>query len=337
MSGILLSAKLFLPKIQHKVWLWALRLRKVRDDRTIIAPRGARALSLTHSLSVWNARAPRNRAHGAYFSPFCRGRVRSTFLAAPWPSAASPGSPLPPARKSHHLPGTDRFLATKTLAVIVLPVSTRGACTTDPTGGVPANARVMRLFKELQLKSDGAGGASHREVSNTAFRAALGESQCGLATAVDADTLFDKARAPSSSSLRPASPGLRSASPGRQPASPGQRSASPKRAKPRSAASPSAIAANGGGVGGSGSGGSGGGSDSRASAHSYGLAASGRTAPPPMPVPLPAPPPPPPSFACCYLNGRCASVAPLLLRIGPPRDLASLLAQVRQTDVAADR
>ena len=44
---------------------------------------------------------------------------------------------------------------------------------------------------------------------------------------------------------------------------------------------------------------------------------------------LPAPPPPPPSFACCYLNGRCGSVAPLLLRIGPPRDLASLLAQVR--------
>ena len=223
--------------------------------------------------------------------------------------------------------------------------------------------RVMNLFKEWELKSDGAGGGSHREVSKTAFRAALRE--CGLATAADADILFDKARAPTSASRRPASPGQRPASPGRQSASPGQRlaspgrqlaspgqrlaspgrqlaspgqqSASPGRAKPRSAGSPSAIAANGGGSSGSGSGGSGGGGESRASTHSYGLAASGRTAPPPMPVPLPAPPPPPPSFACCYLNGRCGSVAPLLLRIGPPRDLASLLAQARQTDVAVGR
>ena len=220
----------------------------------------------------------------------------------------------------------------------------------------------MNLFKEWELKSDGASSGSHREVSKTAFQAALRE--CGLATGADADILFDKARSPSasrrpaSSGQRPASPGRQSASPGqraaspgrqlaspgqrpaspgRQPASPGQQSASPGRAKPRSAGSPSAIAANGGGGSGSGSGGSGGGGESRASTHSYGLAASGRTAPPPMPVPLPAPPPPPPSFACCYLNGRCGSVAPLLLRIGPPRDLASLLAQARQTDVAVGR
>ena len=207
----------------------------------------------------------------------------------------------------------------------------------------------MNLFKEWELKSDGAGGGSHREVSKTAFRAALRE--CGLATTADADILFDKARAPTSASRRPASPGRRpaspgrqsaspgqrTASPGRQPASPGQRSASPGRPKPRSVGSPSAIAANGGGGSGSGSGGSGDGGESRVSTHSYGLAASGRTAPPPMPVPLPAPPPPPPSFACCYLNGRCGSVAPLLLRIGPPRDLASLLAQARQTDVAVGR
>ena len=220
--------------------------------------------------------------------------------------------------------------------------------------------RVMNLFKEWELKSDGASGGSHREVSKTAFRAALRE--CGLATGADADILFDKARSPSASrrpaspgqrpgspgrqpaspgqrpaspGRQPTSPGQRLASPGRQPASPGQRSASPGRAKPRSAASPSAIAANAGGGGGSGGGGGGG--ESRVSTHSHGLAASGRTAPPPMPVPLPAPPPPPPSFACCYLNGRCGSVAPLLLRIGPPRDLASLLAQACQTDVAVDR
>ena len=210
--------------------------------------------------------------------------------------------------------------------------------------------RVMNLFKEWELKSDGASSGSHREVSKTAFRAALRE--CGLATGADADILFDKARSPSASrrpassgqrpaspGRQPASPGQRLASPGRQPASPGQRSASPGRAKPRSAASPSTIAANAGGGGGSvsGGGGSGGGGESRVSMHSYGLTASGRTAPPPMPVPLPAPPPPPPSFACCYLNGRCGSVAPLLLRIGPPRDLASLLAQARQTDVAVGR
>ena len=37
---------------------------------------------------------------------FCGGRVRSTFPAAPLPSAACPGSPWPAARKSHHLPTT---------------------------------------------------------------------------------------------------------------------------------------------------------------------------------------------------------------------------------------
>ena len=157
--------------------------------------------------------------------------------------------------------------------------------------------RVMKLFKEWELKHEGAGGGSHREVSKAAFRAALRE--CGLATGAETDILFDKARRP--------------ASPARQPASPG-------RAKTRSVASPSLIAANGGG-GGSGGGGGGGG-ESRASTAS-------RRAAPRMPASLPAPPPPPPSFACCYLNGRCGSVAPLLLRIGPPRDLASLLAQVR--------
>ena len=64
--------------------------------------------------TLWNARAPRNRAHGGFlYCPhfFCRGRVRSTFPAAPWPSAASPGSPAPPGgRKSHHLPGTGSYL-----------------------------------------------------------------------------------------------------------------------------------------------------------------------------------------------------------------------------------
>ena len=101
--------------------------------------------------------------------------------------------------------------------------------------------------------------------------------------------------------------------------------AAPRGAKPRSAGSSSTIGS--GGSGGSGSGGSGGGGESRASMHSYGLAASGRAAWPSMPAPLPEPPPPPPSFVCCYLNGRCDAVAPLLLRIDLPRDLPSLLAQ----------
>jgi hypothetical protein len=169
--------------------------------------------------------------------------------------------------------------------------------------------RVMKLFKEWELKHEGAGGGSHREVSKVAFRAALRE--CGLATGAESDILFNKTRRPASPGRQLTSPVQRVASPGRQPASPG-------RAKTRSVASPSLIAANSGGGGGGG----GGGGESRAST------ASGRAAPP-MPAPLPAPPPPPPSFACCYLNGRCGSVAPLLLRIGPPRDLASLLAQVR--------
>ena len=169
--------------------------------------------------------------------------------------------------------------------------------------------RVMKLFKQWELKHEGAGGGSHREVSKVAFRAALRE--CGLATGAESDILFNKTRRPASPGRQLTSPVQRVASPGRQPASPG-------RAKTRSVASPSLIAANSGGGGGGG----GGGGESRAST------ASGRAAPP-MPAPLPAPPPPPPSFACCYLNGRCGSVAPLLLRIGPPRDLASLLAQVR--------
>ena len=185
--------------------------------------------------------------------------------------------------------------------------------------------RVMKLFKEWELKHEGAGGGSHREVSKAAFRAALRE--CGLATGAETDILFDKARRPASPARQPASPVQRVASPARQPASPVQRVASPSRqpaspgrAKTRSVASPSLIAANGGSGGGGGGGGGGG--ESRASTAS-------RRAAPRMPASLPAPPPPPPSFACCYLNGRCGSVAPLLLRIGPPRDLASLLAQVR--------
>ena len=185
--------------------------------------------------------------------------------------------------------------------------------------------RVMKLFKEWELKHEGAGGGSHREVSKAAFRAALRE--CGLATGAETDILFDKARRPASPARQPASPVQRVASPARQPASPVQRVASPARqpaspgrAKTRSVASPSLIAANGGSGGGGGGGGGGG--ESRASTAS-------RRAAPRMPASLPAPPPPPPSFACCYLNGRCGSVAPLLLRIGPPRDLASLLAQVR--------
>ena len=43
---------------------------------------------------------------------FLRVRVRCTFPTAPLPSAASPaGSPAPPARKSHHLPGTGSYLS----------------------------------------------------------------------------------------------------------------------------------------------------------------------------------------------------------------------------------
>jgi hypothetical protein len=42
---------------------------------------------------------------------FWRVRERCTFPAAPWPSAASPGSPAPPARKSHHLPDTGSYLS----------------------------------------------------------------------------------------------------------------------------------------------------------------------------------------------------------------------------------
>ena len=74
--------------------------------------------------------------------------------------------------------------------------------------------RVMKLFKEWELKHEGAGGGSHREVSKAAFRAALRE--CGLATGAETDILFDKARRP--------------ASPARQPASPVQTVSSPPRA-----------------------------------------------------------------------------------------------------------
>ena len=64
--------------------------------------------------------------------------------------------------------------------------------------------RVMKLFKEWELKHEGAGGGSHREVSKAAFRAALRE--CGLATGAETDILFDKARRPASPARQPASP-----------------------------------------------------------------------------------------------------------------------------------
>ena len=44
---------------------------------------------------------------GVFFAHFfCGGRERCTFPAAPWPYAASPGSPSPRTRKSHHFPAS---------------------------------------------------------------------------------------------------------------------------------------------------------------------------------------------------------------------------------------
>ena len=47
---------------------------------------------------------------GVFFAHFfCGGRERCTFPAAPWPYAASPGSPSPRTRKSHHLPPSGSY------------------------------------------------------------------------------------------------------------------------------------------------------------------------------------------------------------------------------------
>ena len=52
-----------------------------------------------------------NELRGSIFAHFFwRVRDRCTFPAAPLPSAASPGSPAPPAGKSHHLPSTGSYI-----------------------------------------------------------------------------------------------------------------------------------------------------------------------------------------------------------------------------------